>query len=137
MPGIGGRAPREVSREVLASIIQPRMEEIFSLAAKEIKRSEFGDLLGAGVVVTGGGSLLPGTEDLAEEIFGMPSKIGVPQGFTGLVDSASSPIFATGVGLVLYGVGHGEEKMKEFSSEESGLFGRVYQWMRRFVEDFF
>ena len=137
VPGIGGRASREVSREVLASIIQPRMEEVFSLAAKEIKRSEFGDLLGAGIVVTGGGSLLEGTEELAEEIFGMPSKIGMPQGFTGLVESASSPVFATGVGLVLYGAGRGEEKLKGFSGEEAGMFGRISQWMRRFVEDFF
>ncbi|OVE80438.1 cell division protein FtsA, partial [bacterium I07] len=87
VPGIGGRVPREVSRSVLASIIQPRVEEIFSLAAKEIKRSEFADLLGAGVVLTGGGSLLEGSTTLAEEIFGLPAKVGIPQGFSGLVES--------------------------------------------------
>ena len=137
VPGIGGRPPREVSREVLASIIQPRMEEIFSLTAKEIKRSEFGDLLGAGVVLTGGGSLLEGASTLAEEVFGLPTKVGSPQGFVGLVDTASSPIFATGVGLVLYGLEAGEEGRRGFGHEEAGLFGRVYGWMRRFVEDFF
>jgi len=113
------------------------MEEIFSLAAKEIKRSEFGELLGAGVVITGGGSLLEGSIVLVEEIFGLPAKVGAPQGFTGLVESTSSPIFATGVGLVLYGVNLGEEGKKGFGEEEAGLFGRIYQWMRRFVEDFF
>jgi cell division protein FtsA len=137
VPGIGGRDPRDVSREVLTSIIQPRMEEIFSLAAKEIKRSEFGELLGAGVVLTGGGSLLEGSVMLAEEIFGLPTKIGVPQGFRGLVESASSPIFATGVGLVLYGMSIEDEGRKGLGEDEAGLFGRVYQWMRRFVEDFF
>lgn len=136
VPGIGGRASREISRDLLTSIIQPRMEEIFSLAAKEIKRSEVGELLGAGVVLTGGGSLLEGSVPLAEEIFGLPAKVGVPQGFVGLVESASSPIFATGVGLVLYGLEHEEKGMKGFGEEEAGLFGRVFQWMRRFVEDF-
>ena len=135
VPGIGGRGPREVSREVLVSIIQPRMEEIFSLAAKEVKRSEFEEVLGAGIVLTGGGSLLEGTAILAEEIFGLPTKIGIPQGFLGLTESVSSPIFATGVGLVLYGIEKGTKKYKGLGLEESGLFTRIYQWMKKFVED--
>ena len=136
VPGLGGRAPREVSRDLLVSIIQPRLEEIYSLAAKEIKRSEFGDVLGAGVVLTGGGSLLEGSLPLAEEIFGMPAKLGIPQGFSGMVESASSPIFATGVGLVLYSL-ENEEGMKSIGEEEAGLFNRIYQWMRHFIEEFF
>jgi cell division protein FtsA len=138
VPGIGGRAPREVSRELLTSIIQPRMEEIFSLAAKEVKRSEFEELLGAGVVLTGGGSLLDGTIELAEEIFGLPAKVGIPQGFLGLMESVANPIFATGVGLVIYGIKKGTGQYKGgLGGEESGLFTRVYQWMRKFVEDYF
>ena len=113
------------------------MEEIFSLAAKEIKRSDFGDLIGAGIVLTGGGSLLEGSPILAEEIFGLPVKIGIPQGFSGLAESASSPIFATGVGLVFYGIESKGDKVKGFGEEEAGLFSRVYNWMRQFVEDFF
>ncbi len=139
VPGLGGRASREVSRDLLVSIIQPRLEEIYSLAAKEVKRSEVGEMLGAGVVLTGGGSLLEGSIPLAEEVFGLPAKLGIPQGFSGMVESASSPVFATGVGLVLYGI-HGmdnEEGVKIFGGEETGLFNRIYQWMRRFVEDFF
>jgi len=104
VPGIGGRPEREVSCQLLASIIQPRMEEIFSLAAKEIKRSEFGDMLGAGVVITGGGSLLRNSAELAEEIFGVPVKIGAPTMLHGLMESASSPVFSTSVGLVMYGL---------------------------------
>ena len=137
VPGIGGRGPREVSRTFLTSIIQPRMEEVFSLASKEIKRSDFGELLGAGVVLTGGGSLLEGSMVLAEEVFGLPVKVGLPQGFTGLVESAASPIFSTGVGLVLYGVQHEEKELGGFGGGEAGLFSKVLQWMRRFVEEFF
>ncbi len=136
VPGLGGRGPREVSRDLLVSIIQPRLEEIYSLAAKEIKRSEFGDKLGAGVVLTGGGSLLEGSIPLAEEIFGMPTKLGIPQGFTGMIDTAASPIFATGVGLVLYLIKN-EEGIKAIGEEERGLFNRVYQWMRNLIEDYF
>lgn len=135
--GIGGRASREVSSELLTSIIQPRMEEIFSLAAKEIKRSEVGDLMGAGVVLTGGGSLLKGAVPLADEIFGMSAKIGIPQGFAGLMETASNPIFATGVGLVLYGIVNEFKKGKGFGQDETGMFTRVYQWMKHFVEEFF
>ncbi len=137
VPGIGGRPPREVSRTLLTSIIQPRMEEIFSLVSKEIKRSDFGDLLGAGVVLTGGGALLEGSVVLAEEIFGLPAKIGVPQGFTGLVESASSPIFATGVGLIFYGLKNKGKEWKQVGEDETNLFTRIFQWMRHFVEDFF
>jgi cell division protein FtsA len=136
VPGLGGRASREVSRDLLVSIIQPRLEEIFSLVAKEIKRSEFGEVLGAGVVLTGGGSLLEGSIPLAEEIFGMPAKLGIPQGFVGMVDSASSPIFATGVGLVLYSISN-EESVKAIGEEERGLFNRIYQWMRHMIEEYF
>ncbi len=137
VPGIGGHPTRDVSSSLLLSIIQPRMEEIFSLAAKEMKRSEYGDLMGAGVVLTGGGALLGGAVDLAEEIFGHPTRIGAPRGMTGLADSASSPIFATGVGLVL--CGNDKELLGErvFGHGESHLFSTVLQWMRHFVKDFF
>jgi cell division protein FtsA len=137
VPGIGGRPAQQVSVDVLTSIIQPRMEEIFGLAAKEIKRSDFGDLLGAGVVLTGGGSLLNGASVLAEEILGMSAQTGTPRGFNGLIDTASSPIFATGVGLVVYGMNKDFSDGRQWGHDEEGLFSRIYNWMRRFVEDFF
>ncbi len=136
VPGIGGREPREVSVSSLASIIQPRMEEIMGLAAKEIKRSEYGELIGAGVVLTGGGSLLDGSERLAEEIFGLSARLGVPKGVRGLTEGISTPVFATGVGLVLYGWNN-EESLREFGGEESGLFNRIYQWMKNIVNEYF
>ena len=136
VPGLGGRQPREVSRDLLTAIIQPRMEEIFSLVAKEIKRSEFGSRLGAGVVITGGGAMLEGCVELAERIFGMPVKLGVPQGFVGLAESAASPVFSTGVGLVQYGIDHYDDEEKHIAPEEDGLFHKVAQWMRGFVQEF-
>jgi cell division protein FtsA len=137
VPGLGGRQPREVTRELLTNIIQPRMEEMFSLAAKEIKRSEFGDRLGAGIVLTGGGAMLEGSTELAEHVFGMPVKLGVPQGFGGISESASSPIFATGVGLVYYGAESGFDDEKRIGPEEDGLFTKIRGWMRNFSNEFF
>lgn len=103
VPGVGGRNPRKVSKTILTRIIQPRMMEIFELAAREIKQSDYMEMISAGIVLTGGCSMLDGAAELAEEIFDVPVRIGYPEGFCGLVDSAKSPIYATGVGLVLYG----------------------------------
>jgi len=111
--GVGGRAPREIARSVLAAIIQPRMEEMFSLALREMEKSDVFDSLGAGVVLTGGASLIPGTVELAEKVMGMPAKIGVPIIPGGLVDTVRNPIFATGVGLVYYALQHEPPKRHE------------------------
>lgn len=109
VPGVGGRAPREISRSVLSAIIQPRMEEMFQLALREIEQSDVFDYLGAGVVLTGGASLLEGTVELAERVLGMPVKIGIPSASGGLVESVKTPVFATGVGLLHYALRHGDE----------------------------
>ncbi|MFC1569645.1 cell division protein FtsA [bacterium] len=134
--GIGGRDETEVSREMLCSIIQPRMEEIFSLVAKEIKRSAFGDKMGAGVVLTGGASLLKGSTELAKEILGMPIKIGFPQSITGLVESVSSPEFATGVGLVISGFEFIDDSTISLHSMKSAIGSRILGWIRRYKEIF-
>jgi len=103
VPSVGGRENREVSRQILGRIVEPRMEEILSMASKEIVRSGFEELLAAGVVLTGGASLLAGTGELAEQIFDMPVRIGNPTGVGGLADVVNSPAYATGVGLIVYG----------------------------------
>ncbi|HOW56475.1 MAG TPA: cell division protein FtsA [Smithellaceae bacterium] len=103
VPSVGGRDAREVSRQILGRIIEPRMEEILSLVSKEIVRSGFEDLLAAGIVLTGGTALLPGINDLAEKVFDMPVRKGSPIGIGGLTDVVNSPAFATGVGLIVYG----------------------------------
>ena len=130
VPGVGGRPERRLSKAYLVDIIQPRMEEILTLAHREIKKSNYVHLMSAGLVLTGGGSLLEGTVELAEEIFDMSVKLGVPNKFNGLTDLAQSPIHATGVGLVHYGIKH---KGDEFLGDnEQGLFpwimGRMRKW---------
>ncbi len=123
VPSTGGREPRVLSRQVLAEIIEPRMEEILTLVHRELIRSGFDEFLTGGVVLTGGTVLIEGTDDLAEEIFGMPVRIGYPTGIGGLIDVVNSPVYATGVGLVLYGARNGQQP--GFHSSGQGLFERV------------
>jgi len=105
IPGLGGRPEKSIGRDTLAQIIQPRMEEIIEIAAIEIKRSGYARLLAAGLVLTGGGSSIPGTSELATEILGMETRLGMPMGLAGgLVQEVNDPKFATAVGLVLYGL---------------------------------
>jgi len=103
IPGINGRKPIEVSKSLLCQIIQPRMEEIFEFAFAEIRRSGYARNLSAGIVLTGGCAQLRGAAELAERIFGMPVKVGVPSlGVGGFAPEVQSPMYATAVGLVLY-----------------------------------
>jgi len=100
--GVGGRSDRQISRHVLASMIEPRMEEIFALANKEVKKNHFAELLGGGVVLTGGTSLMAGVVELAEQVFEMPVRLGLPQGVSGLSANVCDPRCSTGVVLVLH-----------------------------------
>jgi cell division protein FtsA len=125
VPGVAGREPKEISRSVLAAIIEPRVEEILSLVLREMKKTNYSDLLGAGVVLTGGGSLMEGMAELAEQIFDMPAKKGIPQGFSGLVEVAATPIHSTGVGLILYGSEQVKDEKSRGGSKEKGWFGRM------------
>ncbi|RJP79582.1 MAG: cell division protein FtsA [Candidatus Zixiibacteriota bacterium] len=102
LPGGDGHADRQVAQDIVCAIIQPRMEEIFDLALKELRQADCLPRMSAGVVLTGGGALLPGALDVAEEVFNLPVRLGKPQGLAGLRDLANSPIHATGAGLVLY-----------------------------------
>ncbi|MEX0822448.1 MAG: cell division protein FtsA [Rhodothermales bacterium] len=105
IPGLGGRPEKSIGRSTLAQIIQPRMEEILEIAAIEIKRSGYARHLAAGVVLTGGGSLIPGTSELSAEVLGMETRVGTPMGLAGgMVQEVSDPKFSTAVGLVLYGL---------------------------------
>lgn len=103
VPGIGGRPPKEIKQSILAKIIQARVEEIQEIVAIEVKRSGYSGELSAGVVVTGGGALLTGISELSNEVMGMDCKVGTPRGLTGgLLDEVDTPIYATGVGLVMH-----------------------------------
>lgn len=134
IPGIGGRPPLEVDKKLLAQIVQPRMEEIFEIAAMEIKRSGYSRHLSAGIVLTGGGSLIKGAAELAREVLGMPVKIGIPSGFNaGLVREIENPIYATCVGLVLHGFRNKEAMQLNFTNGKKdgsvkNIFGKMKSW---------
>jgi cell division protein FtsA len=103
VPSVGDRPPRRLARHTLAEVVEPRYEELLTLVQAELRRSGFEDLVAAGIVLTGGSSKIEGLVELAEEVFHMPVRLGVPQYVTGLVDVVRNPIFATGVGLLLFG----------------------------------
>ena len=137
VPGVGGREQREVSRAVLSSIIEPRVEEILSLALREIKRTEYADMLGAGIVITGGGALMEGMQEISERIFEMPVKIGIPTGFGGLTEAASSPIHATGVGLCKYAIATSVKGKKDKSFAGDDVFKKIFDKMKNWIKEFF
>ena len=103
VPSVGGRAPREVSRKMLADYLEPRAEEILMLVRDDLARAGYLDRIPSGIVVTGGSSALEMLPDLAEEVFELPVRRGVPRGIGGLVDRVQGPEYATGVGLAIYG----------------------------------
>ena len=113
VPSVGDRAPRRLARHTLAEVVEPRYEELLSLIQAELRRSGFEDLIAAGIVLTGGSSKIEGLVELAEEVFHMPVRLGVPQYVTGLVDVVRNPIYATGVGLLLFGYNNREQRALE------------------------
>ena len=102
VPSVGDRPPRRLARQTLAEVVEPRYEELFTLIRDELRRSGFEDMVAAGVVLTGGSSKMEGAVELAEEVFHMPVRLGLPQHVRGLGDVVRNPIHATGVGLLLY-----------------------------------
>jgi len=104
VPGVGDRAPRELSRQALADVVEPRYDELFHLIQAELRHSGYADMLAAGMVLTGGTSKMEGVVELAEEIFHMPVRIGMPHDVSGLTDIVRNPTYSTGVGLLLYGM---------------------------------
>ncbi len=103
VPSVGERAPRDLSRQALAEVVEPRYEELFTLVQSELRRSGFEDLIPAGVVITGGSSTMEGVVELAEEIFHMPVRLASPQAVSGMTEVVNNPIYSTGVGLLIYG----------------------------------
>ena len=131
VPSIGDRPPRQIHSHNLSEIIEPRYEELMLLVQAELRRSGYEDLIAAGIVLSGGSSKVTGLIDLAEEIFHMPVRIGMPQHVIGLTDVVKNPIHSTGVGLLLYGkeyqAGH-QGGDKGFSGE--GVFEKMKTWFR-------
>ena len=131
MPGVGERPARQLSRQALAAVVEPRYEELLNLVQSELKHSGYLELLGAGVVLTGGSSKMEGVVELAEEVFHMPVRLGLPQYVKGLSEVVRNPIYATGVGLLIYGLMNGRENSRIRSGEE-GLWARIKRWMGQF-----
>lgn len=131
VPAIGDRPPQQLSRQTLAEVVQPRYEELLSLVQSEVARSGFDDMLAGGVVLTGGSAKMEGLVELAEEVFRKPVRLGVPQFVSGLADVVRNPIYATSVGLLLFG--HSSRSGTQIgrgSAGFDGLWRRLRSWVR-------
>jgi cell division protein FtsA len=135
VPSVGGRNPRVLSRQTLAEIVEPRVEEILTLVHHEVMKTGYANLIASGIILTGGTAVLEGLPELAEQIFNLPVRRGIPVGIGGLVDLVHSPIYATGVGLVLYGSKH--ETQSRFKIGEANIFSKVTHRMREWIGEFF
>jgi cell division protein FtsA len=132
VPGIGDRGPRVMSRQTLAEVIEPRVEELFSLVQQVLRESGFEELLSSGVVLTGGSSVMRGMVELGEEIFHMPVRVGVPRYAGGLADVVRSPRYATAVGLLLEGVQ--QIRQGQLSRQDGSMravLARMREWFQR------
>ncbi len=136
VPSVGGRRPRVLSRQILAEIIEPRMEEIFTLIHREILKSGYENLIPSGVVLTGGTASLEGLPELVEQIFNLPVRLGYPSGVGGILDVVNNPMYATGVGLVLYAKRHGTEAV-HLRNNDRNIFGKASQRMKRWFNEIF
>jgi len=128
VPGVGDKPAKELSRQALAEVVEPRYDELFTLIQAELRRSGFEDLIAAGIVLTGGASKMEGVIELAEEIFHMPVSLGAPRNVSGLKDIVRNPVYATGVGLLLYGKER-EEEMPGRRRRGKGALGRFRKWL--------
>jgi len=129
VPSIGDREPRKISAQNLAEIVEPRYEELMLLVQAELRRSGYEELIAAGVVLTGGSSKVKGLVDLAEEIFHMPVRMGVPQHVSGLTDVVQNPVYSTGVGLLLYGREH-HGRTASLNGDGQGLLLTMKKWFQ-------
>jgi len=132
VPSIGNRPSRRLSRQTLAEVVEPRYEELLLLIQAELRRSGFENLIAGGVVLTGGSSKMEGLIELAEEVFHMPVRLGIPQYVTGLADVVRNPIYATGVGLLLFGRSHHAKGGGELSrgSSVKSVWERMKSWFQ-------
>ena len=133
VPGMGGRHARKLPRQILGEILEPRMEEIFALIKREIYRAEMEQMITAGLVITGGTAMLDGVTDIAEAVLGLPARLGKPRGIVGLTDVVNNPMYATGVGLVMYGAR--KAPVKKFRIRDRNIFNGIMQRMKRWFKE--
>jgi cell division protein FtsA len=137
VPSVGGAQPRILSRHILAEIIEPRVEEIFMLVQHELQKCGMEEILASGIVITGGSTLLAGMPEMAEEVLGMPVRRGMPRGIGGLVDVVKSPMYATAVGLVMYGAQQQQDFSPYFKIREENVYRKVKNRMKEWLGEIF
>ncbi len=136
VPSVGDRPPRELSRQALAEVVEPRYDELFTLILSELRRSGYEDMIPAGIVLTGGTSKMEGAVELAEEIFHMPVRLGMPQVIKGIGDVVRNPVYSTAVGLLVYGLrkqadgGIMSGKSHDQTEEKIAVFGKIKRWLQ-------
>ena len=132
VPGVGEREARQLSRQTLAEVIEPRVEELYSLVQAELRRSGFEDLMSSGIVITGGSAVMQGMVELGEEVFHMPVRLGVPQYAGGLAEVVRNPRFATGLGLLMSA--HDQHQRHQLATLQSTslqqIFGKMRSWFQ-------
>ena len=130
VPSVGERPSRDLSRQALAEVVEPRYDELFTLVQAELRHSGFEDMLAAGIVLTGGTSKMEGAVELAEEIFHMPVRLGSPQQVQGLKDIVDNPIYSTGVGLLIYGQQELKGELPVVSEKRPGLLSKLFGFIK-------
>jgi cell division protein FtsA len=128
VPGVGERGPRELSRQTLAEVIEPRVEELYSLIQRELRSSGLEELLSSGIVITGGSALMKGMVELGEEIFHMPVRVGVPHYNGALAEVVRNPRYATGMGLLMAGLD--EMKRDRHARIQGAGFKEMFEKMK-------
>lgn len=135
VPSVGGRKSRKLSRKIMGEILEPRVEEMFTLLNQELSDSGFKEMVNAGIVMTGGSSLLENMEEMAEQIFDLPVRVGFPQHVGGVIDIVNTPQCSTGVGLLLYGLKN--EPGGRFKMQEESIFSwaatRMKNWFKNML----
>ncbi|WP_019620065.1 cell division protein FtsA [Amphritea japonica] len=135
VPSVGDRPARDLSRQALAEVVEPRYDELFTLVQAELRRSGFEDLAAAGIVLTGGTAKMEGAVELAEEIFHMPVRLALPKGVRGMEDILCSPIYATGIGLLQYAKQDNQHVgeavvVEDDSAERPNVLNRMKSWFQ-------
>jgi cell division protein FtsA len=132
VPSVGDRPPRRLARQTLGEVVEPRYEELFTLITNELRRSGFEEMIAAGIVITGGSAKMEGAVELAEEVFHMPVRLGMPQFARGLGEVVRNPIHATGVGILLYARNKGKQQTME--TIVKGSLREVWQRMKTWFQ---
>ena len=132
VPSVGDRPPRRLARQTLGEVVEPRYEELFTLIGNELRRSGFEEMIAAGIVITGGSAKMEGAVDLAEEVFHMPVRLGLPQFVRGLGEIVRNPIHATGVGILLYARNKGEQQAAETTVR--GNLREIWERMKTWLQ---